>query len=470
MSTAVKYLFTDEMVGERVGPDIFEEGVRSRPASDRYWCGVETLPLERLKEIQAERLRFLLTFAYERSPFYRELWNRKRVHPSDVKGLEDLHILPVVTKYDFERDQAAHPPFGTSPTSPPSQHLKYWQTTGTSARPRLWTDTRQDWENGLLLYSRSLYGHGVRPGWRGFFAFGFPPFLGFWLCFGASEAMGCHVVPKGSLPTKTWIEILRNLAGTAPSFLVSTPTYAIRQMEAAREMGIDPSTLGIDLLSLAGEPGACVPATAQLLSKGWKAEVHDILGVTETSGPILFTCQEQIKQTPISDHVNIDYFVVELLNPETLEPVPQGEPGISCVTALGRFGMPGIRFLVGDYMEIVEESCPCGRTLPLAKGGAIGRTDDVVFVKGIKLHPSLVETAVRATPGLGVEYKLQKKSDQVTILVEAEPNVPEKEYPRLAQALQQDLKTKTTLTLPVEVHPPGSFPRAEMKSARVIKG
>lgn len=470
MIAEVKYLWTDGMAGQRVGPEIVEEGDRSRPHSDAMWCGVETLPLERLKQIQLERLQFMLHFAYQRSPFYRELWKSKNVHPSDIRRLEDLPKLPVVTKYDFERDQAALPPFGTAPTSPPSTHIRYWQTTGTSAKPRIWSDTKQDWENGILLYTRSLYGHGVRPGARGFFAFGFPPFLGFWLCYAAAEAMGCQVVPKGSLPTKTWIEILRNVAGTAPSFLCSTPTYAIRQLEAARELGIDPTTLGINLLTLAGEPGACVPATHQLLAKGWGAQVHDILGVTETSGPILFTCQIQSESAPVSDHINIDYFVVELLNPDTLEPVPEGEPGVSCVTALGRYGMPAVRFLVGDYMQIQEHpACPCGRTLPLAIGGAIGRADDVLFVKGIKLHPSLVETAVRSIPGLGVEYKLQKRGDQVVILVEAEPNVPEQQYPQLAKVLQQDLRTKTTLNLPVEVHPAGSFPRSEMKSARVIR-
>src|SRR5574342_674220 len=175
MSAQVQYLWTENMVGERVGPDIREEGDRSRPFSSEYWCGVETLPLERLKEIQLQRLKFLLSFTYERSQFYRELWDKKKVRPSDVKSLKDLAKFPVVTKYDFEKDQAARPPFGSAPTIAPNQALKFWQTSGTTARPRIWMDTRQDWENGLLLYVRSLYGHGVRPDWRGFFAFGFPP-------------------------------------------------------------------------------------------------------------------------------------------------------------------------------------------------------------------------------------------------------------------------------------------------------
>lgn len=471
MVAQVKYLWTDGMVGERVGPEVSEEGDRSRPASETVWCGVEALPLERLKEIQLQRLRFLLSFTYERSRFYRELWDSKKVKPSDVKSLEDLPKLPVVTKYDFEKDQAAHPPFGTAATSPPSQHLKYWQTSGTTARPRIWLDTRQDWENGMLLYTRSLYGHGVRPGWRGFFAFGFPPFIGFWLCFAATEAMGCQVVPKGTLPTAAWIQIMQRIAGTAPSFLCSTPTFAIRQMEAAKELGISPAALGMNILTLAAEPGACVPATNRLLSQGWNAKIHDILGATETSGPILFSCQKQAEMTPVSDHINIDYFIVELLDPETLEPVPKGAPGTTCVTALGRYGMPAVRFLVGDHFQVDEHpGCPCGRTLPLAVGGAAGRVDDALFVKGIKLYPSLVETSVRSLPGLGVEYRIQKKSDQVVVLVEAEPGVPEKEYPELAQKLQQDIKLKATLTLPVEVHPAGTFPRLETKTPRIIEG
>jgi len=471
MAAKVKYLWNEEMAGERLGLDIVEEGDRSRAASDDIWCGVETVPLARLKEIQLERLKFLLSFSYERSRFYRELWDSKKVRPSDVKSLKDLTKLPVVTKYDFEKDQAAHPPFGTAPTSPPNEHLKYWQTSGTTARPRIWMDTRQDWENGLLLYSRSLYGHGVRPGWRGFFAFGFPPFIGFWLCFAATEAMGCQVVPKGTLPTTAWLQLMKNIAGSADSFLCSTPTFAIRQMEAAKELGISPAALGMNILTLAAEPGACVPATNRLLSQGWNAKIHDILGATETSGPILFSCQKQAEMTQVSDHINIDYFIVELLDPDTLEPVPEGDPGVTCVTALGRYGMPAVRFLVGDYFHVNERpDCPCGRTLPLALGGAIGRADDVLFVKGIKLYPSLVETSVRSIPGLGVEYKIQKKDEQVAVLVEAEPSVPEKEYPELAQKLQQDIKLKAHVTLSVEVHPAGIFPRLETKTPRVIKG
>lgn len=471
MSAQVKYLWTDEAVGERVGPDVLEEANRARPYSDKFWSGVEALPLERLKEIQLQRLKFLLSYTYERSQFYRELWDRKKLKPSDLKSVKDLAKFPIVTKYDFEKDQAARPPFGTAPTCPPSHHLKYWQTSGTTAKPRIWMDTRQDWENGIFLYSRSLYGHGIRPGWRGFFGFGFPPFIGFWLCFAASEAMGCQVVPKGTLPTAAWLQLMRNIAGTAPSFLCSTPTFAIRQMEAAKEAGIDPAALGIDILTLAAEPGACVPATNRLLTQGWKAKIHDILGVTETSGPILFSCEHQAQMSPVSDHINTDYFIVELLDPVTLEPVPEGSPGTSCVTALGRFGMPAVRFLVGDYLRVDEHSgCGCGRTLPLAVGGVVARFDDVLYVKGVKLYPSLVETSVRSLPGLGVEYKLQQKGDQVVVLVEAEPGVPENDYPELAKKLQQDIKLKAHLTLPIEVSPPGTFPRLETKTPRIIKG
>ncbi len=471
MSAQVRYLWNDGMVGERVGPEIAEEGDRSRPFSDFHWCPVETLPLERLKEIQLHRLKFLLSFTYERSRFYRELWDSRKVRPSDVKRLEDLPKLPIVTKYDFEKDQAAHPPFGTAPTSPPNQSFKYWQTSGTTARPRIWMDTGQDWENGVLLYTRSLYGHGVRPGWRGFFAFGFPPFIGFWLCFAASEAMGCQVVPKGTLPTTAWLQLMQNIARTAPSFLCSTPTFAIRQMEAAKGLGINPTALGMNILTLAAEPGACVPATNRLLSQGWNAKIHDILGATETSGPILFSCQQQAEMTPVSDHINIDYFIVELLDPETHEPVPAGASGVTCVTALCRYGMPAVRFLVGDYFHIDEQpGCSCGRTLPLALGGAAGRADDVLFIKGIKLYPSLVETSVRSIPGLGVEYKIQKKNEEVAVLVEAEPGVPEKEYAELATMLQRDIKLKAHVTLPITVHPAGTFPRLETKTPRVIKG
>ncbi len=252
----IKFLWTEENVGKRVGVYPPEEGDRTKPYSEKYWSEIETLPLERIREIQWQRFLNLINFAYKNSPFYYRKWREAKVEPKDIKAWEDIQKIPIVTKYDFQRDQEETPPYGTAFTSPPHTQLKYWQTSGTTAKPRLWTETKEDWENGVFLYSRALYAQGAKPGWRAFVAFSYPPFIAFWLGHSTAEAMGCQVVPKGPMPTQAWLRLIENLAQTnQDSFIMGTPTHMIRHVEVAEREGIDLSKLNIKILSMAGEPG-----------------------------------------------------------------------------------------------------------------------------------------------------------------------------------------------------------------------
>ncbi len=474
MHRKVKYIWTEEYVGKRLGPEIPEEEDRTRPYSEDFWSRVETLPLSRIKEIQLEKLQFLVKFSYENSPFYHKKWDEAKVRPSDIKKLEDVTKLPILRQRDFEKDQEASPPWGTALTSPARTHFQYYQTSGTMGKPRLWTDTKQDLENAIETTTRALYAEGIRPGWRGFYAFPFPPFMAFWQIFYASQALGCQNVPKGPLSTQAWLNLIKNLASDAPNFLASTPTYAIRQMEVAKEAGINPHDLRIKKIILAGEAGYGVPATNELLREGWGAEIHDQPGSTEHGGPIFFSCQYLSRPEELSDHLTADYWLVEVLKPEKLEPTEPDErgekSGITCITALSRFGLPAIRMLLGDWVSIVEDvRCGCGRTLPIAKGAIKGRYDDVIIVKGINIYPSLLENSIRSVKGLSVEYRIKRTERGATILVEPEPDVLPSQYDKLAKILQEDIKSKTTVTLDIEMKEPGSLSRLEAKTKRVIE-
>lgn len=465
----VKFIWTEEMVGARVGVYPPEEGNRAKACSERHWSPVESLPLERIREIQWERFQNLIRFAYERSAFYRRRWDEAGVRPEDIRTWDDIRHIPIVDKYDFGRDQAEHPPYGTAYTSPPNTQLKYWQTSGTTAKPRLWCETKEDWENGIFLYARSLYGHGVRPGWRAFFGFAYPPFIGFWLAHYAAEAMGCQMVPKGPVRTVAWLRLMENLAAEGvDSFLVATPTFALRHIEVAQQEGIDLRKLNIRIVSMAGEPGATIPSTKRYIEDAFGAKAHDILGCVECSGPILFTCAEQAELEEPSDHLNMDYFLVELVDPDTRQPV-DGDTGAVVITALQRFGQPAIRFFLGDIMTIKYDRCACGRTLPLVTGGVKARSDDMIIVKGVNVYPSLVENSIHSIEGLGTEWRVKQRLTSATVLVEAEPGVPKERYPELAKRLQDDIKEKTTVTLDVEVLDPGTLPREEGKTKRIIR-
>jgi phenylacetate-CoA ligase len=457
------------MVPERQACYPPEEGDRTQPFSARIWSRVETLPLARLREIQLAKLQRAIGFAWERSPFYRRLWEEHGVSPAAVQTLEDVRKLPVVRKEDFEASQLANPLFGDIPTAPPNSptFMKFWSTSGSTGRPRLWLATKEDHENDMYLFLRAFYGYGVRPGMRGYFGFAYPPFEAFWKAHYAAEAMGCQVIPKGPLATAA---ILRNLTVWKADFMVCTPTFALRQAEVARQEGIDLRQIGIKIIVVAGEPGGSLPGTKRLIEELWGgARVCDAFGMTEISGPVLFTCDSQSAGPAPAAHMVLDYTYLETVDPQTLEPVGPGEEGAVIATSLFRLGMPVIRMLTNDIVVLSDEACECGRSFPLVRGGVRGRLDDVIFYKGVKVSPSVAEVAVRAVPGLGLEYSLEHQGESLRLTAEALETVDEAQFPALARALQQEFTRLTTLRIAVEIARAGTLARSEMKSRRLIR-
>ena len=210
-------------------------------------------------------------------------------------------------------------------------------------------------------------------------------------------------------------------------------------------------------------------------SEGFGAEIHDHPGSTEHGGPIMFSCEHLARPDELSDHITADYWLVEILDTETLEPVePDAEgkkSGISCITALSRFGLPAIRMLLGDLLTVIENGkCSCGRTLPIVKGAIKSRADDVIIIKGVNIYPSLVENIIRGIDELFPEYRIIKTEKSGGIIqVEPIPEIPKDRYPGLAIKLQEEVKEKTTVTMEVELMEPGTLPREETKTKRVIK-
>src|SRR5439155_4447229 len=161
----VRFAYSQELTGPRACFYPLEEGNRAAPNSEHYWSAVETLPRERLDQIRLTRLRTILAYIESKGGYYARRWREAGVTAKDVRSLADLSAFPVITKEDRDSDQKQRPPYGTAWTVPPNTQMKFWQTSGTTAAPRLWAETKEDWENGMFLYARSLYAHGVRPGW-----------------------------------------------------------------------------------------------------------------------------------------------------------------------------------------------------------------------------------------------------------------------------------------------------------------
>src|SRR5262249_41051389 len=154
--------------------------------------------------------------------------------------------------------------------------------------------------------------------------------------------------------------------------------------------------------------------------------------------PVLFTCDHQAARSAPLAHMLLDYTLFEIVDPDTLKPVPPGQVGALIVTSLFRLGMPVVRMFTNDLVEPSDMPCECGRTFPLLPGGVRGRLDDVIFYKGVKLVPATAETAVRGVPGLGLEYQLEQQGETLRLIAEAEPGVDEVAFAGLARALEQE--------------------------------
>ncbi len=298
---------------------------------------------------------------------------------------------------------------------------------------------------------------------RVFIPFGYNVFIAFWGGHYAAEKIGCEVVPGGVLDTKARILKIQELKATA---MMGTPTYMLGMAATARnKMGIDPSSLTINKITCAGEPGASIPSTKKRLEDAWGAKVYDHAGATEI-GAWSYECQAQ----PGGMHVNEGLFLVEIEDMVTGEIIREpGRKGKMIITALDRLAQPCIRFDSKDIIEWSSEPCPCGRSFRLIKGGVIGRADDITKVKGVLLAPSAIEEVVRSIEGLGDEYEVvvDKKGDmdQITLRVEFSPG-SEDQRQMIENQLVDQLRLKTNLRYDLEFHDYGTLPRYEVKAKR----
>lgn len=430
----------------------------------RYWNPLlETMPQEKLRELQFKKFKKILQWAYEHSPFYRRLYQGVGLEPGDIRAFEDIRKVPKIDKGMLREVQQREPfPYGDILAVPLEEIVVFRQTSGTTGTPVYQGDTWQDWEWWSECWSYILWAQGYRPRDRVFLPFGYNVFVAFWAAHYAAEKIGCEVVPGGVLDTQARILKMRELRCTA---FMATPTYVLGMAETAKKMGIDPKGLGIRRITCAGEPGASIPSTKRRMEEAWGCPVYDHAGATEI-GAWSFECEAQ----PGGMHVNEAFFLVEIEDPETGEIVEEpGREGKMIITALDREGKPCIRFDSKDVIRWADHQCDCGRTWRIIDGGVIGRADDITKVKGVLLAPSAIEEVVRGFPELSDEYEVivSKKGDldDIMLKVELKPEYESKKDDVIAR-LKDELRVKTNLGYRIEVHPYGSLPRYDVKAKR----
>lgn len=419
---------------------------------------METMPRDRLRALQLDKLQQMLQQIHGRNRFYTAKLKQAGATPFDIRSLEDLYQLPMTTKEELVEAQAADPPFGTNATFPESAYTRYHQTSGTTGEPLRVVDTAESWEWWGDCWGYVLAGAGLTSTDRLYLPFSFGPFIGFWAAVLGAKRIGAMLITGGGQSSVQRLHAMRNLGATA---ICATPTYALRLGEVARENGIDLSEIPVRITVHAGEPGANVPATKQRIEECWSAKCYDHGGASEI-GAHSFECEMQ----PGGTHVIESEFIVEVVDPETGEHLSEGETGEMVITNLGRVGFPVIRYRSGDLVSFTTEPCACGRTFGRFAGGIIGRADDMVIVRGVNVFPSAVENLIRRFEEVD-EFRVvvtkRKEMAELEVEIELVNGVD-------GEAVRREVKRafQTTLGLRpmVKVVPRESLPRFELKARR----
>jgi phenylacetate-CoA ligase len=430
-----------------------------------YWNPLlETLPQERIRRLQFKKFKRIFQWVYDHSKFHRALYEKAGIKPADIRSFEDIRHVPKVEKAMMRDIQRKAPfPYGDALCVPPEEVTIFHQTSGTTGQPIYQPDTWADWEWFGESWAFILWAQGYRPTDRVFIPFGYNVFVAFWAGHYAAEKLGCEVVPGGVLDTKARVLKIQELEATA---MMGTPTYMLSMAATARDkLGIDPSTLSIEKITCAGEPGASIPSTKQRMEEAWGAKVYDHAGATEI-GAWSYECTAQ----PGGMHVNEAFFLVEIEDVETGAIIDEpGRRGKMIITALDRQAQPCVRFDSKDIIEWASEPCPCGRSFRVIQGGVVGRADDITKVKGVLLAPSAIEEVVRGIEGLSDEYEVvvDKKGDvdKISLKVELLPDHANQRDKIEAQLVDQ-LRLKTNLRYDLEFKEYGALPRYEVKAKR----
>jgi phenylacetate-CoA ligase len=376
----------------------------------------------------------------------------------------NLASLPFTRKQELIDDQIAHPPYGSNLTYPLSRYTRFCQTSATTTgTPMRWLDTPENWDWMIGNWLRVYQSASVTAGDRIFFAFSFGPFAGFWIGFDAAVRLGCLAIPGGGMRSAAR---LRAILENSATVLCCTPTYAIRLAEVAAEENIDLAASRIRAVIVAGEPGGSVPATRAQISRLWRgARVVDHHGMTEV-GPVSYGCPAR----PDVLHVIADSFIAEIIDPLTLQPVPRGVTGELVLTNLGRLGSPLIRYRTSDIVRAAPaDRCLCGTADLALEGGILGRTDDMLVVRGVNVYPAAVENVLRGFEAVGeyrVEIQNHRTLPELRIQVEALPAYVHDVT--LPHRLEAALSNAFALRIPVSLVPQGTLPRFEMKARRWV--
>ena len=419
----------------------------------------------RLRTWQSQRLRLLIEALIPANPFWTERLLNSGIDPRLIQTVDDLKQLPFTTKADFVTDQATHPPYGSNLTFALGDYSRLHQTSGTTTgQPLRWLVTPASW-NGLLDCWTTIYRWmKLRADDRLCFPFSFGPFLGFWAGFEGALRQGNMCLAAGGMSSEARLKLILENEVT---LVGCTPTYALRLAEVAAEQRIDLRTSSVRAILVAGEPGGAIPSVRSRIEAAWGARVFDHWGMTEI-GPLASECADDPGNLTVLE----TECIAEIIDPATSQPVAAGTPGELVITNLGRHGSPVLRYRTGDLVEADPDAHASGRTLLRLRGGILGRTDDMLIVRGNNVFPSSIEAIVREFAEI-VEFRIvvsrQREMNHVRLDIEPAATLDEPERIALADQLAKAIKQRLQFHAQIGLVAAGSLPRFEMKAKRLIR-
>lgn len=419
----------------------------------------EAMPREQLEQVQLDRLNALLARVYDRVPLYREKFDDAGVRPH-VATLADLVDVPFTVKDDMR----ANYPYGMF-AADKHDIVRVHASSGTTGQITVVGYTERDIDNWADLMARTLACSGATADDVVQVAYGYGLFTGGLGVHYGSERLGCLTIPISGGNTRRQVQVLSDFDVTV---LACTPSYSLLVAETAEEMGIDPRSLPLKIGVFGAEPWS--ENMRVQIEERLGIRAIDIYGLSEVLGPgVASECVEQCGL-----HVNEDHFLIEILDPQTLRPVPDGQPGEVVFTTLTKEGIPVIRYRTRDISRIVPGQCACGRTLRRIER-ITGRTDDMIIVRGVNVFPSQIEQVLTGIAGVAPHYQVvlgkRGSMDTVEVHVEVAPDLAfdeVRELEALQRTVRAEIASALAVSIDVKLVEPRSIERSEGKARRVV--
>jgi phenylacetate-CoA ligase len=416
----------------------------------------ERLSIGELRALQLDRLRATLRLVYDKVPHYRRAFDAAGVTPDDLHALEDLRRFPFTTKADLRENY----PFGLFAV-PRDKLARIHASSGTTGKPTVVGYTADDIAMWAQVMARSIRASGGRPGMMVHIAYGYGLFTGGLGAHYGAEALGCAVVPMSGGMTERQVQLIEDFA---PDIIMVTPSYMLALLDEFRRQGKDPRGTSLRIGIFGAEPWT--EAMRAQIEDAFGIQAVDIYGLSEVIGPGVANECVETKDGP---HIWEDHFFPEVVDPNTGDPVPDGEPGELVFTSLTKQAMPIIRYRTRDLTRLMPGTArPAFRRMQKITG----RSDDMIILRGVNLFPSQVEEQILRVPDLAPHYQLiltrEGPLDALTIAVEAEPGTTPDERDRAAKTLAHYVKAIIGVTAAIDVRDAGAIERSLGKAKRVL--